>query len=144
MRLLPLLCLTLAGCPEEHEHDPDGMDHSGEAMAYADGMTMLTEDGHFEVALTLSEGGTVGTHDVTLEVFHERALADVAGISLEAYMPAHGHGTNEVTVVAGEGPGTYTAEALSLFMAGDWELTVSIEDPEHAGDAVFLVTIEED
>jgi len=135
-----LIAFSVGACGEEHNHDDHHHDtegHDAEAVAYEDGLMAMTDDGQFHVALTLSGGGTVGVHDVTLELSHMDEPSTGLSVGLVAYMPAHGHGTNDVTVVETDEAGTYLAEGLDITMAGDWELTVSVDDT----DAVYLITI---
>jgi FixH. len=105
-------------------------------------MTATTDNGHYTVALTLSGDGVHGEQDVTLALSHHGTPEFIDAVSLDAVMPAHGHGTNEVTVEEGPENGVYTATGLDLMMPGAWELTVEIDEPGHGGTAVFLVEIE--
>ncbi len=145
-RSLAVLLVLSTGCAEDgHDHDHDHHTDEGahtDAVAYEDGVTASTSGGHFQVSLTLSGGATVGTHDVTLELVHHGSAAEGQDVSLEATMPAHGHGTDPVTVTESATAGTYTASGLNLTMAGTWEVTVSVADPDHGGDAVFSIPVE--
>lgn len=143
-----VLCVLLGACAEaghshDHDHDHDS-DPAASTGAYTDGMTAMTQPGgHMAVALTLSGGATVGTHDVTLVIDHHGAAEAGLDVSLDATMPDHGHGTNAVTVIDGPTAGSYTAEGLELTMPGTWEITVSIDDGDHGGDAVFAFDVTE-
>lgn len=151
--ILPL-ALTLSACEDkhqdhDHDHDHDSDMQMGDtdtsmddAMGYVDGMTATTAGGHFEVALTLSGGGVHGTQDVTLDIAHHGAASAGLDVDLVATMPMHGHGTNDVTVTETMDAGTYRAEGLELTMAGVWKLAVTVNEPGHGGDAVFLIQID--
>jgi hypothetical protein len=85
--------------------------------------------GPFDGDITLdSASPAVGDHDVELE------LVDAQGeplrgaeIEITPFMPAHGHGSTEVTASETEA-GHYLAEDVSLFMPGLWELRVHVVD----------------
>jgi len=139
------LPLFLGACEDkdhDHTHDDDGGEELSDAVPYTEGMTATTDSGHHEIALTLSGDGVHGEQDVTLEITHHGSAVFVDDITLEAFMPAHGHGTNAVTVQEGSMAGVYTAADLDLMMPGAWELTIEIEDDGHGGTAVFVVDLE--
>jgi hypothetical protein len=46
---------------------------------------------------------------------------------LRPWMPVHGHGTTEVTVMPGSKPGTYELNSLYLFMVGMWEIDITVQ-----------------
>jgi len=50
-------------------------------------------------------------------------------VAVDAFMPAHGHGTNYRTEIAAAGPGRFRAEGLLLHMPGRWQLIFDIETP---------------
>lgn len=142
----PMLALVIAACGDGHSHNHrDGTSEMGETNApqtYSDGMTQTTPNGHFDVALTLSNGATTGMHDVTIELLHRDAPADADRVALDAFMPAHGHGTEPVTFTTGESTGVYAAADLNLMMAGVWELEVNVVEPDHGGIVLFVLDIE--
>jgi hypothetical protein len=50
----------------------------------------------------------------------------VRAISLDALMPAHGHGMNYRPTVRQTGPGSFRFTGLMLHMAGTWRLTFDL------------------
>lgn len=50
-------------------------------------------------------------------------------LAVDAFMPAHGHGTNYRTEIAATGPDRWRVEGLLLHMPGAWELRFDIETP---------------
>lgn len=71
-----------------------------------------------------------GLNAFTLSV-RDEAGAPLSGLTLtvEPFMPAHGHGTSPATftAVAVEGAeGAYRFEGVNLIMAGLWELRLSV------------------
>jgi hypothetical protein len=145
-----LSLLLAAGCGPDgsktHDHDHDHGDDeadAGDVQPYEDGMVAQTTGGHYAVALTLSGGATVGTHDVTIALDHHGSPENADSVELDAWMPAHDHGTDPVDVVRAGATGVYEASGLSLFMPGVWELTVRVEEAGHGGDAVFRLQVED-
>jgi hypothetical protein len=53
----------------------------------------------------------------------------VAGLKVDAGMPAHKHGMNYQPRVSGTGPGKYTATGLMFHMPGRWQFTFDVETP---------------
>lgn len=64
----------------------------------------------------------------TAEVVACRApgSAPVADISIDATMPAHGHGMNYRPAAARAAPGHYRFTGLMLHMAGTWRVTIDL------------------
>ena len=62
------------------------------------------------------------------EVIACRAPATVSRISLDATMPAHGHGMNYRPKATNVAPGHYRFSGLMLHMSGHWQITVDLYD----------------
>jgi hypothetical protein len=62
------------------------------------------------------------------EVIACRAPASVTRISLDATMPAHGHGMNYRPKVTEVAPGHYRFSGLMLHIPGRWQVTVDLYD----------------
>lgn len=71
---------------------------------------------------------TRGTVSVKLLITDATTHAPVDGlsVSLTPVMPAMGHGSSLVPVVTAEGGGVYVAENVGLYMAGRWDLGLSV------------------
>lgn len=69
-----------------------------------------------------------GTVTARLEVTEPGKGAPVDGLVFEVVpeMPSMGHGTPVVPKTTAKGSGTYLVEDLDLFMAGRWDLLVTI------------------
>lgn len=70
-----------------------------------------------------------GNNAAELTIVDATTLASVDGLALSVvpWMPAHGHGTSAQPVVtAGEGPGVFVVTPLYLFMAGEWQLRMTL------------------
>ncbi len=60
------------------------------------------------------------------EVIACRSAADVTRISLDATMPAHGHGMNYRPKATEVSPGHYRFTGLMLHMPGRWQVTIDL------------------
>ena len=124
------LALTLSACAKEdadsgHDHHSHHGDHSsGETVTNA-----MTEQGGYEVAFEVPDGGfplseefdlafTVATADGT-------PAAD-AELSVTAWMPDHGHGMNQEPTVTSNGDGTFLAAGMLLHMSGAWDVYADV------------------
>ncbi|MCB9758774.1 MAG: FixH family protein [Alphaproteobacteria bacterium] len=76
---------------------------------------------YFAVNLEVKEGGSPLTDAV---------------VTVDAGMPAHGHGMNVTPTVTDNGDGTWTADGLLFHMEGHWELKVDVNEEQ----AVFDIT----
>lgn len=122
---------TMQARCESEERDDDfalGLAHTGAtlqvAIADADPALPIRGDNAWTVAITDSAGAAMTGLD----------------LSVGPWMPDHGHGSPvQVEVTELEG-GQYLVEPLNLFMAGYWEITVEIAEPEDA--VVFKVCVE--
>ena len=65
-----------------------------------------------------------GVNDITMHV-RTTDGAPATLLTLRAWMPAHGHETYPLTIVPGE-PGVFTAQGLTLTMAGEWALDLGL------------------
>jgi hypothetical protein len=63
-------------------------------------------------------------------------------VAVDAFMPAHGHGTNYRTEIAPAGAGRFRAEGLLLHMPGRWQLQFDIETPAGRERLVQEVEVE--
>lgn len=148
-----LIWAGLSGAPGCHEH---GRDHTGSAQIPADGgaadlgadasgpstlctdpradpwllpLTKSTSAGGFRVSLL--EGSpappAIGKNTWTLRVTNASGQP-ASGLSpaVHPFMPDHGHGTALPEVVVGTEAGTYQIRAMDLFMAGVWQVEVSL------------------
>ena len=79
--------------------------------------------------------------DVDISVFTDDSKSeqvDDLSVELNANMPAHGHGMNEMPIMTGPSNGVFTAEGLKWFMEGEWELTAYIRGEKNENIS-FLV-----
>lgn len=122
---------TMQARCESEERDDDfalGLAHEGAemqvAIADADPAMPIRGDNAWTLAVTDSSGAPMTGLDLTVG----------------PWMPDHGHGSPVQVNVTEVGDGEYLVEPLNLFMAGYWEITVEIEDPEDS--VMFKVCVE--
>jgi len=63
-----------------------------------------------------------------------------ADITLDPWMPEHGHGASQAPVVSDLGGGDYFAE-WTYSMPGYWEITLDVTGPEGADDVVLAYDV---
>ena len=81
-----------------------------------------------------------GSDAAELTVLDEAgAPVDGVDITIVPWMPAHGHGTSVQPVVTPTGPGTLVATPLYLFMAGEWQLRMTLSG---ASNDTALATVD--
>ena len=140
----------VSGCPaHDHEHmgraQPTADGGAADLRADASGPWTLCKDpraDEWQLPLTKSTSGdgfrvsliegnpappAIGKNTWTLRVTNSSGQP-VSGLSpaVHPYMPDHGHGTALPEVVAGTEAGTYQIRAMDLFMAGVWQIEVSL------------------
>lgn len=73
-----------------------------------------------------------GTNHFLAYIVRSKGYRPVTGLDLEveAWMPAHDHGSPSEPVVEEEGQGRYLIRNVAFHMAGEWELILRIRGPE--------------
>ena len=131
-----LACAVLAGCGAEAA--PNGSPtFSGDPA-----QVITTESGALRIAVRFAPQPPVVGQDAVELVATDGAGNAAAGLTMEVFpwMPAHGHGASVQPAVTEVGPGVFVADPLYLFMAGSWELRLTIGGrAEDAGTATFDV-----
>lgn len=84
---------------------------------------------------------TLGENRVTISVASpDGAPVSDADVTVDAEMPAHGHGAPESPTVTPKGPGEYEA-TLTLHMPGRWVITVEAAAGELVGTSVTELSL---
>ena len=123
MRLASLLSslplsLTLLACGDPAEHAAPGT------------LTVRVR--------TESAAPALGENVMLVEVDDaEGAPLAGAAVTLSSWMPAHGHGSPDETVVTETSPGHYRAAPVTLHMPGTWEITVRAESGAEFGEVTL-------
>jgi hypothetical protein len=123
--LLALCTLTLTslGCGDNADTDVD-TDNSG----------LVSDNGAFEAHLTPDPNPPVtgnNTFDMHLMDANGEAVSG-ATVTVEPWMPAHGHGSSEEPKVEEKMDGMYTITDVVFTMPGHWEVRIDVS--HHATD----------
>lgn len=147
MRLVALLGLTFlslgaAACGEGGSDTPDAWNCSTESRAepYAAGMNRVSANG-VKVAIMESTPAPPARGDNVWRVSITDAQdAPMEGMILTVFpwMPDHGHGTSSVAQIAEVGQGEYTLDPVNLWMAGYWEVTITVGDGVNPAEEVVF------
>ncbi len=130
---------VLAGCATGSEElkektEQETMMHShaahGEQFTkhYDNSMFKPTDHGLYSVELVVEEGKlSVGENKMDI-IVHNREDRDVKGarITVEPWMPMHGHGIPGTPEISERGGGIYSAQKVHLTMPGHWQLKISV------------------
>lgn len=149
MRCWFVFALIAAGCvgSDGTDHDPssntdhdmsdDGMDTDDIDVA-TEGMT---QDGTYHVSYTSDPDPVPLAADFSVIVTVTDGTDPVmdATVSVDATMPAHGHGMNTNPSTVSNGDGTYAATGLLFHMEGWWEIAVTIDSAEGSDQAYLNV-----
>jgi hypothetical protein len=132
--LLGLIVISLgaAACGEGGSDAPDAWNCSTEARAepYTAGMNRTSTSG-IKVAIMESTPAPPARGDNVWRL----SITDAQDVAMEGmvvtvfpWMPDHGHGTSAVAQIADIGQGEYTLDPVNLWMAGYWEITITVGD----------------
>lgn len=92
--------------------------------------TVTSDSGKLSISVWTSpdQPPTRGILTLKLLVTDAQTHAPVDGLSFDIVpeMPSMGHGTSDVPSTAASGDGVYMVENVNLFMAGRWELRITI------------------
>lgn len=138
LRALPAALLLLATACGGADSPPDEAKHPPGEQA---GM-VTTGDLRFALA---SEPALlqVGTNEVTLTVTDAQgALQTGCALTVQPWMPAHGHGSTQQAEVSALGEGRYRASPVTFQMAGQWELRVQATCGALGGTLVAAVSVQ--
>jgi hypothetical protein len=94
--------------------------------------TLLSDHSLFHVDILPAPDPPVrGTDTIDLSITNASG-APVEGMQIAAqpWMPAHGHGTSVVPMLAEQGGGRYQLQNVYLYMAGTWELRLTFSGQE--------------
>lgn len=128
-----LVMVVAVGCGDVDDTDDD----DNEATSQVE-----SEDGHFQTSFT-HEPTTPQTGDAELQFELFDTAGDVvadASISVEPWMPAHGHGSPETPEVMEMSAGHYHVTNIVYSMPGTWELRIDVDTGEVSDR--FVVTYE--
>jgi len=150
--LLSLLALApLSGCAADDTNTTTTDLRCAEetrALPYTPGMSVDSTDGIW--SLTLIDASPAppdkGNNDwlVELEATGSTTPVDGATMTVQEFMPDHGHGAPPppplVTPTAD--PGRYTIENINLWMPGYWEVRIDVDSDSTTDRVIFPFCIE--
>lgn len=114
-----------------------------EADDYVDGLQKDTENGSYTVKLTSDPAPpTKGVNMWMIEVSDAAGPVTGANITVEPFMPEHGHGSDSVANVSDEDEGMYHAHPVELQMLGVWDTTITIEKDGVTDTVHFVFDVE--
>ncbi|MFU8803046.1 MAG: FixH family protein, partial [Bradymonadaceae bacterium] len=101
------------------------------------------DEGHFTITAA-HEPATPVTGDNTLVLLVESTEHDVEGltITLEPWMPAHGHGSNTTPTVTEEGDGKYRVDDVVYTMPGVWQARIGIQGDDVEDTITFEYAVQ--
>jgi len=147
---LGLTTLTpLVGCSAHHaaddQPDADFYDCTTEprALAALPGL-VVSSPGGFAATLESLDPTVVRKGPNTWKVRLTSPAGDaLAGASVKAvpFMPDHGHGTSAKVLVQDLGDGSYVLTPVYLYMAGYWEITVTVVPADRQSDGSLMFPV---
>ncbi len=152
-----VLALLLGSCGSDgHDHGAAGSGAAGaggsnvvgcatdtRGMTYAANMELASKEGRLKLVLVSSDPAppTKGNNNWVLKVT-DAAGAPVSGATLDVkpFMPDHGHGTSIVPTITAAGD-AFKIDNVNLFMAGLWQVTITVSAGSSSDFAVFAFCI---
>jgi hypothetical protein len=111
------------------------------AVPYAANLERTSDAGTYKAVLTSANPGPPAKGDNTWTV----RILDANGVPVDgltvtpaAIMPDHGHPPSVKPIATAGGDGTYTVTPLYFFMAGFWEVTLTLQPAGGAKDSVVF------
>jgi hypothetical protein len=103
-------------------------------------MTVSSQSGQLAIAVRTSpQPPEQGTNDIELTITgaSDGVARDGLVLAVKPWMPAMGHGTSVAPTITPETNGKYLVSGVDLFMAGLWQLRLTISGPmeDHAAPA---------
>ncbi len=126
-----LLLVATSGCDDAAAPvDNDGSTESESCQDYVQGIEQATDSGSYTVSILDANPAPPdrGMNDLVLRVVDVDGAPVDSGVVLvvEPWMPAHGHGSTNVTAVPRGADGVYDANQVNLIMPGAWEFRMLI------------------
>lgn len=143
-----LALLVLAGCGGPALDSGSGIDRAcddGEPFdEYVSGLSRDTLEGTFGMAVTADPAPPdVGPVAFTFQVTDAAGPLMDGAVQIRPFMPLHGHGSvPEILEGVPDGAGGYAVEAVDLFMAGLWEIHVTVTSAETTDEGLYRFCLE--
>lgn len=150
MRIVLISALLLFACGgSEPSVEPDAAadcTQDSRAQTYTPGMAVAADNGVQVVLLSAAPAPPVRFENIwSLQILDAQDQPlEVSDISVEPFMPDHGHGTPQPpNPVAGATAGVFDMGPFDLWMPGIWELRISVSHGENTSLALLTFCIEE-
>jgi len=145
---IALAFFLVAGCssqPGTNGGDVINCQDDPRVRTYSPNLSVTSTTGSMKFFLVRSDPAppAQGTDTWTIRVvdLSGNALPNLS-LSVDPFMPDHGHGTSVRAQASANGDGTYTVTPLYLFMPGVWRITfISAPDAGASDSAVFFFCI---
>lgn len=128
-----LVMVVAVGCGDVDDTDDDESETTAQVES---------EGGHFQASFTHDPASPqTGDAELHFDLFDAggEVVADAA-ISVEPWMPAHGHGSPETPSVMEMSAGNYHVTNIVYSMPGTWDLRIDVDTGEVSDR--FVVTYE--
>jgi hypothetical protein len=145
--LAAAVALATAGCSGSNVTEPidSGPLYScateTRAVPYAPNLTRTSTAGTYTAVLVTADPAPPikGDNTWTVRILDANQMpVDGLSITPSANMPDHNHPPSVKASVTPAGNGSYTVMPLYLFMAGFWEVTLTLQPPGGAKDSVIF------
>lgn len=105
---------------------------------------LSSEHGAFRgVFRTEPAPASVGKNRILAELtLPEGPAVEHAELSLELWMPAHGHGSDIEPKISEQGGGSYTVDNIGFPMPGPWEVTIGVSADGNEDAFGFTLNVE--
>ncbi len=127
--VVPFLFAFALGCSSSDPGDPaTARDFPAQPFA-----TVTSDSGKLHAELrSIPQPLEQGPNEILLTIHDAETHEPRDGLSLtvEPWMPHHGHGSSAVPQVEADGNGNYLVRDVVFTMPGDWELRIQITSPE--------------
>ena len=99
--------------------------------------TVASASGGLSIGVWWSPAQPIVGYNATQLAISDSNGSPVSGLvlSIVPWMAAHAHGASVLPTVTEISPGTYVADPVDFFMAGQWELRTAIRRPADGGGA---------
>lgn len=144
--LLAAPALAMAGCGgSSSQQQATTCPNDPRADTYVPGLMKMGKGEVFQAELVASDPAPPDRGDNAWTI----KLSDAEGqpvvgatIDVKPFMPDHGHGTPVPAVVTDQGDGSYQLTPINLFMAGYWQVTLTIQAGGQSDQIVYGFCIE--
>ena len=132
--LLPAACATETPSSANDAGGTVSCQQDPRVIGYKPGLAVESSDGSVRFALVAADPtppsrDTTNVWQVKLTDKLGVALPDDTTVTLEPFMPDHGHGSMSVPVCTAKGGGVWQVAPVNLFMPGVWRFTFTVQRP---------------